>query len=85
MSSYSIVEMLSKGIKDAKSSDPVKVAFELEGMKVNSLNGEVEMRKTGTTSCSSRSSSSHLDQGRRQDGEIRSGKYRLRLEDRSEN
>jgi branched-chain amino acid transport system substrate-binding protein len=46
MSTYTIVEMLSKAIKDAKSTDPVKVAFALEGMKVNSLNGEVEMRKT---------------------------------------
>lgn len=46
MSTYTIVEMLSKAIKDTKSTDPVKVAFALEGMKVNSLNGEVEMRKT---------------------------------------
>jgi len=46
MSTYTIVEMLSKAIKDSKSTDPVKVAFAMEGMKVNSLNGEVEMRKT---------------------------------------
>ncbi|HSY25910.1 MAG TPA: ABC transporter substrate-binding protein, partial [Burkholderiaceae bacterium] len=46
MATYTIVEMLSKAIKDTKSTDPVKVAFDLEGMKVNSLNGEVEMRKT---------------------------------------
>jgi branched-chain amino acid transport system substrate-binding protein len=45
MATYSIVEMLSKAIKDAKSTDPIKVAFALEGMKVISLNGEVEMRK----------------------------------------
>ncbi|MGH8809822.1 MAG: branched-chain amino acid ABC transporter substrate-binding protein, partial [Noviherbaspirillum sp.] len=43
---YSIVAMLSKGIKEAKSTDPVKVAFAMEGMKVASLNGDVEMRKT---------------------------------------
>jgi branched-chain amino acid transport system substrate-binding protein len=46
MSTYTIVEMLSKAIKDAQSTDPVKVAFEMEGMKVKSLNGEVDMRKT---------------------------------------
>jgi branched-chain amino acid transport system substrate-binding protein len=46
MATYTIVEMLSKAIKDVKSTDPIKVAFDLEGMKVKSLNGEVEMRKT---------------------------------------
>jgi branched-chain amino acid transport system substrate-binding protein len=46
MSTYTIVTMLSKAIKEAKSIDPVKVAFAMEGMKVKSLNGEVEMRKT---------------------------------------
>jgi branched-chain amino acid transport system substrate-binding protein len=45
MATYTIVEMLSKAMKDTKSTDPIKVAFALEGMKVNSLNGEVEMRK----------------------------------------
>jgi len=30
----------------AKSTDPVKVAAVMEGMKFNSFNGEVEMRKT---------------------------------------
>jgi len=38
--------MLSKAIKDTKSTDPVKLAFAMEGMKVKALNGEVEMRKT---------------------------------------
>ena len=46
MSTYSIVSMLSKAIKEAKSVDPVPVAFALEGMKIKSLNGDVEMRKT---------------------------------------
>ena len=45
MSTYTIVSMLSKAIKDSKSIDPVPVAFALEGMKIKSLNGEVEMRK----------------------------------------
>ncbi|HSY29380.1 MAG TPA: branched-chain amino acid ABC transporter substrate-binding protein [Burkholderiaceae bacterium] len=46
MSIYTVVEMLSKAIKDTKSTDPIKVAFDLEDMKVKSLNGDVEMRKT---------------------------------------
>jgi branched-chain amino acid transport system substrate-binding protein len=46
MATYSVVAMMSKAIKEAKSTDPVKVAFAMEGMKVKSLNGEVEMRKT---------------------------------------
>ena len=45
MDTYTVVSMLSKAIKDSKSTDPVKVAFAMEGMKVKSLNGEVEMRK----------------------------------------
>ncbi|MES2537932.1 MAG: branched-chain amino acid ABC transporter substrate-binding protein [Pseudomonadota bacterium] len=45
MQTYTVVAMLSKAIKEAKSTDPVKVAFAMEGSKVKSLNGEVEMRK----------------------------------------
>ena len=41
---YTIIEMLSKAVKSAKSADPVKVAYAMEGMKVKALNGEVEMR-----------------------------------------
>ena len=37
--------MLAQAIKQAKSTDPVKVALALEGVKFDSLNGEVEMRK----------------------------------------
>ncbi|MGB6054234.1 MAG: branched-chain amino acid ABC transporter substrate-binding protein [Burkholderiaceae bacterium] len=44
MQTYSGLKLLSQGIKDAKSIDPVKVAFAMEGKKVQSLNGEVEMR-----------------------------------------
>jgi branched-chain amino acid transport system substrate-binding protein len=43
---YSALEMLGKAFKETKTTDPVKVAFAMEGMKVHSLNGEVEMRKT---------------------------------------
>jgi branched-chain amino acid transport system substrate-binding protein len=46
MDTYTVVSMLSKAIKDGKSADPVKVAFAMEGMKVKSLNGETEMRKS---------------------------------------
>ena len=46
MATYSVVSMLSKAVRDTKSTNPVKVAYAMEGMKVKSLNGEVEMRKT---------------------------------------
>jgi branched-chain amino acid transport system substrate-binding protein len=42
---YTGVAMLSRAIKETKSTDPVKVARAMEGMKVTALNGEVEMRK----------------------------------------
>lgn len=43
---YAGIALLSKAVKETKSTDPVKVAFAMEGMKINSLNGEVEMRKS---------------------------------------
>lgn len=46
MTTYSTVAILAKAMKEAKSADPVKVAFAMEGMKGKSLNGEVEMRAT---------------------------------------
>lgn len=46
MSTYTGIKLLSEAIKKAKSIDPVKVAFAMEGLKVESLNGEVEMRAT---------------------------------------
>jgi len=45
MATYTAIAMLSKAFKETKSTDPIKVAAALEGMKVQSLNGEVEMRK----------------------------------------
>jgi branched-chain amino acid transport system substrate-binding protein len=42
---HSSIGMLSQAIKAARSTDPVKVAFALEGAKFNSLNGEVTMNK----------------------------------------
>ena len=41
-----IFTMVSQAMANAKSTDPVKVAAALEGLKVKSFNGEVEMRKT---------------------------------------
>jgi branched-chain amino acid transport system substrate-binding protein len=42
-----ILELLSNGMAQTKSTDPVKVAQAMEGMKVKSaFGGEVEMRKS---------------------------------------
>jgi branched-chain amino acid transport system substrate-binding protein len=41
---YTVVQMLSKAVKDSGSAEPVKVAYALEGMKVKAINGDVEMR-----------------------------------------
>src|SRR5476651_605898 len=46
MATYTGIAFLAKAFRETKSTDPVKVAKALEGMKVMSLNGEVEMRKT---------------------------------------
>ena len=45
-STIRIFEMLGAAMAKAKSTDPVKVARAMEGLKFNSFNGEVEMRKT---------------------------------------
>ncbi|MDQ1815533.1 branched-chain amino acid ABC transporter substrate-binding protein [Massilia sp. CCM 9210] len=42
---HSAIGMLSQAIKTARTTDPVKVAFALEGAKFNSINGEVIMNK----------------------------------------
>ncbi|MCW5236556.1 branched-chain amino acid ABC transporter substrate-binding protein [Verminephrobacter eiseniae] len=42
---YHVFAMLAEGFARTGSTDPVKVAAVLEGMKFNSFNGEVEMRK----------------------------------------
>ena len=41
---YHALKLLTEGIKKAKSTDPVKVAHAMHGMKFDSINGEVEMR-----------------------------------------
>ena len=43
---YAGLKMLAEGMKKAGSTDPVKVAFAMEGSKFQALNGEVEMRGT---------------------------------------
>ena len=43
---YTELQLLSEAMAKAKSTDPVKVAAALEGLKVKTFNGEVEMRKT---------------------------------------
>ncbi|NLD70608.1 MAG: branched-chain amino acid ABC transporter substrate-binding protein [Limnobacter sp.] len=45
MQSHSVVTMFAKAIKEAGSTDPVKVAYALEDMTASSLNGEIKMRK----------------------------------------
>src|SRR5574343_1260812 len=45
-SGWHIFQALGDAMAKAKSTDPVKVAAALEGMKFKSYNGEVEMRKT---------------------------------------
>lgn len=46
IATYTVVKMMAAGMKAANSTDSVKVAFAMEGMKLDSLNGEVEMRKS---------------------------------------
>jgi branched-chain amino acid transport system substrate-binding protein len=45
LSIYTGINMLAKAMAETKSTDPVKVAYALEGMKFRSFNGDVEMRK----------------------------------------
>jgi branched-chain amino acid transport system substrate-binding protein len=46
LSTLRILESLGEAMAKAKSTDPVKVAMALEGLKFKSVNGELEMRKT---------------------------------------
>jgi branched-chain amino acid transport system substrate-binding protein len=41
-----VIQMVAKAAKDTNSTDPVKLAFAMEGMKVKAINGDVEMRAT---------------------------------------
>jgi branched-chain amino acid transport system substrate-binding protein len=42
---YTELQLLSEAMARAKSTDPVKVAAALEGLRVKSYNGDIEMRK----------------------------------------
>ena len=42
---YTVYQALSEAMAKAKTTDPVKVAATLEGMKFKSFNGDVELRK----------------------------------------
>jgi branched-chain amino acid transport system substrate-binding protein len=44
LATYTGLKLLANGIEKAKSTDPVKVAFAMEGMKFDNVNGPVEMR-----------------------------------------
>ena len=43
---YTAFAMLSQGMAQAKSTDPVKVAAAMHGLRFKSFDGDVEMRKT---------------------------------------
>ena len=45
IATYTGLAMMGKAIREARSTEPLKVALAMEGMKAHSLNGEVEMRK----------------------------------------
>ena len=44
MQTHAGLRMLAEGMKKAGSTDPVKVAYAMEGLKFQTLNGEAEMR-----------------------------------------
>jgi branched-chain amino acid transport system substrate-binding protein len=46
LATYTAFAMLSSAMAQAKSTDPVKVAQAMEGLRFKSFNGEVEMRKS---------------------------------------
>jgi branched-chain amino acid transport system substrate-binding protein len=46
LQTYNAVAMLAQGMANAKTTDPVKVATAMSGMKFAGFGGEVEMRKT---------------------------------------
>ena len=46
MSIYNTFMLLDTAFAKTKSTDPVKVAAAMEGMKIKSFNGEIEIRKT---------------------------------------
>lgn len=43
---YAVIAGLAQAVKQTQSSDPIKLAYALEGSSYKSLNGEVQMRKS---------------------------------------
>jgi len=46
VASFTSLTLLAEGIKRAKSTDPLKVAYAMEGVKLTVPHGEIEMRAT---------------------------------------
>jgi len=46
VSTYTSLRLLAEGIKRAQSTDPLKVAYAMEGIKLTAPHGEIEMRTT---------------------------------------
>ena len=46
VASFTSLTLLAEGIKRAKSTDPVKVAYAMEGVKLTVPHGDIEMRAT---------------------------------------
>jgi branched-chain amino acid transport system substrate-binding protein len=46
VSTYTSLVTLAEGIKRAKSTDPLRVAYAMEGVKMSAPHGEIEMRAT---------------------------------------
>jgi branched-chain amino acid transport system substrate-binding protein len=44
VATYTSLVMLAEGIKRAKSADPLRVAYAMEGVRMNAPHGEIEMR-----------------------------------------
>jgi branched-chain amino acid transport system substrate-binding protein len=44
VSTYTSLRLLAEGIKRAQSTDPMKVAFAMEGVRLTAPHGEIEMR-----------------------------------------
>jgi branched-chain amino acid transport system substrate-binding protein len=44
MATYTSLTMLAEAMKRSKSTDPLKVAYAMEGMKLSAPHGEIEMR-----------------------------------------
>ena len=76
-------KLLSTAMAKAKSTDPVKVAAALEGLKFKSFNGEVEMRKRRPPAAAA---AVHRDlaEDRRQAPTLRRREHRLQLAHRQD-